>query len=69
MRALKAGAPLGIGLELGRALERSLVDDGSGDLLDAAICAVQGAWGWKRRRMNFGLPVNGVPGEGWIVTA
>jgi hypothetical protein len=67
--ALKAGAPLGIRLELGRALQRSLVDDGSGDLLDAAICAVQGAWGWKRRRMNFGLPVAGVPGEGWIVTA
>jgi hypothetical protein len=69
VRALKAGAPLGIRLELGRALERSLVDDGSGDLLDAAICAVQGAWGWKRRRMSFGLPVNGVPGEGWIVTS
>ena len=69
VRALKAGAPLGIRLELGRALERSLVDEGSGDLLDAAICAVQGAWGWKRRRMNFGLPVDGVPGEGWIVTS
>ena len=69
VRALKAGAPLGIRLELAGALERSLLDDGSGDLLDAAICAVQGAWGWKRRLVNFGLPLNGVPGEGWIVTA
>jgi Protein of unknown function (DUF429) len=69
VQALKAGAPLGIRLELGRALERGLVDDGSGDLLDAAICAMQGAWGWKRRRKNFGLPADGVPGEGWIVTS
>jgi hypothetical protein len=69
VQALKAGAPLGVRLELGRTLERGLVDDGSGDLLDAAICAVQGAWGWKRRRSNFGLPTGGVPGEGWIVTA
>ena len=69
VEALKAGTPLGIRLELERALERDLVDDGSGDLLDAAICAVQGAWGWKRRRSNFGLPAGGVPGEGWIVTS
>lgn len=69
VQSLKAGAPLGIRLELGRALERGLVDDGSADLLDAAICAVQGAWGWKRRRSNFGLPAGGMPGEGWIVTS
>jgi hypothetical protein len=69
VQALKAGAPLGIRLALGRTLERDLVDDGSGDLLDAAVCAVQGSWGWKRRRSNFGLPADGVPGEGWIVTS
>jgi hypothetical protein len=68
VRALKAGQPLGITLIADRRLERSLVEDGSGDLLDAAICAVQAAWGWSRRRANFGLP-QGVAGEGWIVTS
>jgi hypothetical protein len=69
VRALKAGQPLGILVELTPKLQKELVSDGSGDLLDAVICAVQAAWGWKRRETNFGLPPNGVPGEGWIVTA
>jgi hypothetical protein len=69
VRALKAGKPLGISLVINKRLEGSLVDDGSGDLLDAVICAVQAAWGWKRRDSNFGLPPDVHPGEGWIVTS
>jgi hypothetical protein len=69
LRALKAGEPLGIKLELANGIERQLLNDGSGDLLDAAICAVQAAWGWTRRRSNFGLPAHADPGEGWIVTS
>jgi hypothetical protein len=69
VQALKTGNPLGIKLEVEPGLERELVNDGSGDLLDAAICAVQAAWGWKRRDANFGLPAGTVPDEGWIVTA
>jgi hypothetical protein len=69
VQALKTGKPLGIKLEVEPGLERELVNDGSGDLLDAAICAVQAAWGWKRRDANFGLPAGTVPDEGWIVTA
>jgi hypothetical protein len=67
--ALKQGEPLEIALELPRAIEKRLVEDGSGDSLDAVICAAQAAWGWKRRDRNFGLPGARVPGEGWIVTA
>ena len=52
-----------------RRLHRRLVDDASGDSLDAAICAVQAAWGWQRRQRNFGLPARLAACEGWIVGA
>jgi hypothetical protein len=69
VQALKAGGPLGIKLKLENGLERLLLNDGSGDMLDAAICAAQAAWGWTRRRTNFGLPPGADPAEGWIVTS
>lgn len=69
LRALRVGRPLGIRLALERGLAKALVADGSGDLLDAAICAVQAAWAWTRREANFGLPADAPAGEGWIVTA
>ena len=46
-----------------------LLDDPTGDSLDATICAVQAAWGWRRRRRNFGLPDRIESCEGWIVSA
>ena len=63
--ALKAGEPLGIKLKT--SMEKQLVDDGSGDLLDAAICAVQAAWAAKQP--GYGIPADAPEGEGWIVTA
>ena len=69
LQALRVGQPLGIVLTLEPSLAKALVSDGSGDLLDAAICAVQAAWGWTRRRSNYGLPADARAGEGWIVTA
>jgi Protein of unknown function (DUF429) len=69
VQALKSGKPLGIKLEMNPALKRQVLADGSGDLLDAVICATQAAWGWSRRKSNFGLPLDAHPGEGWIVTA
>jgi hypothetical protein len=67
--ALKRGQPLGITVLMGKTLERALIADGSGDSLDAVICAVQAAWAWQRRRKNYGLPAGIDAGEGWIVTA
>jgi hypothetical protein len=61
--ALKDGAPLGIRLET----KLDLVADGSGDWLDAAICAVQAAW--AARRPGYGIPEHAPRGEGWIVTS
>ena len=50
-------------------IRKQLIDDASGDSLDAVICAVQAAWGWQRRRRNFGLPDRIESCEGWIVSA
>jgi hypothetical protein len=50
-------------------LKNEILADGSGDLLDAVICATQAAWAWMRRRSNYGLPADAPPGEGWILTA
>ena len=69
VRALMAGRPLGVRLEGPAAIARRAVEDGSGDTLDALICAVQAAWGWRREGSNYGLPETAPPGEGWIVTA
>jgi hypothetical protein len=69
VKALKRGLPLGLKIQMERRVERQLVEDGSGDSLDAAICAVQAAWAWQRRRKNYGLPAEVDAGEGWIVTA
>ena len=69
LRRLTIGEPLGIRLVLEHAQAKALVSDGSGDLLDATICALQAAWGWMRRDANYGLPADAPAGEGWIVTA
>ena len=61
--ALMEGNPLGIRLKTGI----DLVADGSGDILDAAICAVQAAW--AAQRPDYGIPADAPAGEGWIVSA
>jgi hypothetical protein len=63
---MKAGRALGIRMVAGP-FEKNLLNDGSGDLLDAAICAVQAAW--AATRPDFGLPREAFSGEGWIVSA
>lgn len=63
VRALKAGRPLGVKLKT----RADLVADGSGDTLDAAICAVQAAWAAGRR--GYGIPDHVPEAEGWIITA
>lgn len=58
----------GIRLHGDAQLIASLVQDGSGDRLDAVVCALQAAWGVQRRSRNFGLPESMDPVEGWIVS-
>lgn len=62
------GSLLGITLAAPTALMRAMRDDGSGDKLDAALCALQAAWAWRRRARGYGLPAGIDPVEGWIVS-
>lgn len=68
LHALQQGMPLGIALYAAPALCSRLLDDASGDALDATICAMQAAWGWQRRASGYGLPADADPLEGWIVS-
>jgi hypothetical protein len=67
IRNLERGAPLGVTVRMPGRLRSDLLDDGTGDLLDAAICAVQAAWAATRPR--YGLPPQAFAGEGWIASA
>jgi hypothetical protein len=58
---------LGVRLRLSHAQREALVDDASGDLLDAVLCLLQAAWAGAQPR--HGLPANIDPLEGWIVSA
>lgn len=64
---------LGLRLKLSAAQHDSLLLDGSGDSLDAALCMVQAAWAhqqheWGTASGSYGLPEFD-PLEGWIVSA
>ncbi|MGE0313138.1 MAG: DUF429 domain-containing protein [Lautropia sp.] len=59
----------GIALAIDDASAEAMIAESSADTLDAAICAVQAAWGWQRRARRHGLPHDVDPCEGWIVGA
>ena len=65
---LRPDNPVGIKLEADLKLRQQLVEDASGDTLDAAICALQAAWGLARRNQNYGIPLDIDPIEGWIIS-
>lgn len=58
---------LGLRAVLSHAQREQLVDDPSGDALDAVLCLMQAAWASTQPR--WGLPVDCDPLEGWIVSA
>jgi hypothetical protein len=58
---------LGLRLKLSHAQRELLVDDASGDSLDAVLCLLQAAWAVAQP--NFGLPAQIDSIEGWIVSA
>ena len=65
---LEAGS-IGIAVAFADGLREPCVADGTADTLDAVLCAVQAAWGWRRREENYGVPTDMDPLEGWIVGA
>lgn len=70
VEALRLGRHrLGIRVHFTAGLCEPCVEDGTGDTLDAVLCAVQAAWGWQRRDRGYGLPPDVDPLEGWTVGA
>ena len=63
------GGPFGFPLRAEQGLVRSLVDDATGDRLDAVLAAMQAAWCLRRQARNWGMPRAIDPIEGWIATA
>lgn len=60
---------LQVRLKLSHAQRDALIDDASGDSLDAVLCLLQAAWGARQGAPRYGLPQAMDPLEGWIVTA
>ncbi len=58
---------LGLRLKLSPAQHEHLVEDASGDSLDAVLCLMQAAW--ASEQPGYGLPADVDPLEGWIVSA
>ncbi|WP_226444944.1 DUF429 domain-containing protein [Acidovorax radicis] len=74
VNALEMGQTrLGLRLKLTHAQRDLLIDDASGDSLDAVLCLLQAAWAQQRHADDgdtlYGLPPGLDPLEGWIVTA
>lgn len=72
LTALETGQTrLKVRLKLSNAQREQLIDDASGDSLDAALCMLQAHWAYGQHlagKKNYGLPKFD-PLEGWIVTA
>jgi hypothetical protein len=63
---------LGLRLKLSHAQHDALVQDASGDSLDAVLCLLQAAWALQQHENGapmYGLPPELDPLEGWIVSA
>lgn len=70
VEALQQGVPrLALRLALGADQRAMLLDDASGDCLDAVLCLLQAAWGAREGPPLYGLPSDLDPLEGWIVSA
>ncbi len=70
LQGLEAGRTrLALRLKLTNAQRDTLVQDASGDSLDAVLCMVQAAWAQRHGAPAWGLPPQADPLEGWILTA
>lgn len=70
VNALELGqCGLGLRLKLSHAQRDALVEDASGDALDAVLCLMQAAWAQKQGPALYGLPPTMDSLEGWIIGA
>jgi hypothetical protein len=64
-------ATAGLRVDWPRTVREQCLDDGSGDCLDAVLCAIQAAIAQRRADAGdprFGIPAEADPLEGWIAT-
>lgn len=67
--ALQTGNhPLGLSLRIDEAMRENLIENASGDCLDAALALLQAAHSGCAGAPQFGLPLSFDPLEGWIAT-
>lgn len=55
----------GLRVELGE-LRSAVIEDASGDMLDAVLCSIQAAWAHSQREYQYGMPTGIDISEGWI---
>lgn len=68
--ALEAGATrFGPPVRFAAGLAETLLDDATGDALDAVLCLLLAHWGWVRSDADWGMPADLDPLEGWIAGA
>ena len=68
-RLQRGESRLGISLHVNPAHQAALVDDATGDALDALLCLAQAAWAAREGAPRYGIPEDIDPLEGWIVSA
>ena len=59
----------GFSCKVTRAATKAMMDDASGDTLDAYVCLLQAGYAAVRRDAGFGFPKSVPANEGWIVMA
>lgn len=57
----------GVRLKLPKSLRKQLIDDHSGDRLDAVLCCIQTAWAATKQTSGWGVPRHVAQNEGHIV--
>ena len=67
LRSMGAKMHFGFDVHFSDEDANALAQDGSGDQLDALLCAIQAGWAYSKRDQNFGIPRDCDPLEGWIV--
>lgn len=54
-------------LQTSPAIQERMVEDSSGDSLDAVLCLLPTAWASRHKADNYGIPEDADPLEGWLV--
>ena len=59
-------SPYGLDIDMDSGIGQQIIEDPSGDLLDALLCAMQAARAWQLRGQNYGADDDVDTLEGWI---